>query len=170
VKLIFTDPEMFGFKLTEEDYYAPMAFDEIKVDLSENTPIVIVAQAAKTHFKVIKDMNPEIRGHYLAAGSRSLLIPEGASEGFHARFKKLNKAYLAEKRGQIYVIKRGDSLSTIAENLNIPLSSLIICNDLDPRRPIHPGRELFICKEGTKLTTTKAKKTNKQTKKDTSSN
>ena len=170
VKLIFTDPEMFGFRLTEGDYYPPMAFDEVQVDCSENTPIRIVAQAAKTHFKVIKDMNPEIKGYYLASGSHSLLIPEGTSQGFHARFQKLKKAYLAEKRGQIYVIKRGDNLSSIAENLNIPLSTLIICNDLDPRRPIHPGDELFICNEGTKPTTTNAEKTGTPTKKDTPAN
>jgi hypothetical protein len=170
VKLIFSDPALFGFKLTEEDYYPPLAFDEVKVDCSENTPIRIVAQAAKTHFKVIKDLNPEIRGHYLATGSHDLLIPKGASEGFHARFRDLKKGYLADKREQVYVIKKGDNLSLIAENLNIPLSSLIICNDLDPRRPIHPGGELFICNEGIKPKTTNGEKTKSRTKKDASAN
>ncbi|MBW1858545.1 MAG: transglycosylase SLT domain-containing protein [Deltaproteobacteria bacterium] len=170
VKLILSDPAMFGFELTEEDYYPQLAFDEVQVDCSENTPIRIIAQAAKTHFKVIKDLNPEIRGHYLASGSHDLLIPKGASEGFHARLRRLEKVYLAEKRGQIYVIKRGDNLSLIAEDLNIPLSTLIICNDLDPRRPIHPGNELFICNEGTKPKTTNAEKTKKRTKKDAPAN
>jgi LysM repeat protein len=52
---------------------------------------------------------------------------------------------LAALRGQIYVIKKGDNLSEIAQNFNIPLTALIRCNDLDPRRPIHPGNELIIC-------------------------
>jgi hypothetical protein len=166
VKLILSDPARFGFELTEEDYYPPLAFDEVKVNCSENTPIRIVAQAANTHFKVIKDLNPDIRGHYLASGSHNLLIPKGASGGFHARLRGLEKGYLAEKREQVYVIKKGDSLSLIAENLNVPLSSLIICNDLDPRRPIHPGRELFICNEGTKPKTGSAEKAKHRTKKD----
>jgi membrane-bound lytic murein transglycosylase D len=170
VKLILSDPEAFGFKLTEDDYYPPMEFDEVQVSCSENTPIRIIAQAAKTHFKVIKDLNPEIRGHYLASGSHNLLIPKRASGDFHARLRDLEKGYLADKLQQVYVIKKGDNLSLIAENLNIPLSALIICNDLDPRRPIHPGGKLFICNEGTKPTTTNAEKTNNRTKKDALAN
>ena len=142
----------------------------MKVDCSENTPIRIIAQAAETHFKVIKDLNPEIRGHYLASGSHDLLVPKGASEGFHARLRDLEKGYLADKHQQVYVIKKGDSLSLIAENLNIPLSSLIICNHLDPRQPIHPGGELFICNKGAKPTTTNTEKTQKRTKQDAPAN
>ncbi len=148
VKLILSDPESFGFKLTEEDYYPPLAFDEVQVDCSADTPIRIIAQAAGTQFKVIKDLNPEIRGHHLASGSYNLLIPKGASGGFHERLRGLEeKVYLAEKRGQTYVIKKGENLSSIAKKLEIPLSTLIICNDLDPRGPLYPGNELFICQE-----------------------
>jgi hypothetical protein len=143
-----------------------LTFDEVKVGCSENTPIRIIAQAAKTDFKVIKDLNPEIRGHYLSSGSHNLLIPKGSSEGFYARLEGLKRGYLADKREQVYVIKKGDSLSLIAENLNIPLSTLLICNDLDPRRPIHPGKELFICTERTKPKITKAEKPNNRTPKD----
>jgi hypothetical protein len=167
VKLILSDPARFGFALTEEDYYPPLTFDKVQVNCSENTAIRIIAQAANTHFKVIKDLNPEIRGHYLTAGSHNLLIPKGASEGFHARLKDRRKEYLANKREQIYVIKKGDSLSVIAENLNVPLSTLLICNDLDPRQPIHPGGELFICNEGEKPKTIKTEKTKNRPQKDT---
>ncbi|MBW1741812.1 MAG: transglycosylase SLT domain-containing protein [Deltaproteobacteria bacterium] len=170
VKLILSDPAMFGFQLTEEDYYPQLVFDKVQVDCSENTPIRIIAQAAKTHFKAIKDLNPEVRGHYLASGSHNLLIPKGASEGFHARLRDLQKGYLADKRQQVYVIKKGDSLSLIAENLNIPLYSLIICNDLDPRQPIHPGGKLFICNEGAKPKTTNAEKVKERTKQDAPAN
>jgi hypothetical protein len=166
VKLILSDPAKFGFELTEQDYYAPLTFDEVEVRCSENTPIRIVAQAAKTDFKVIKDLNPDIRGYYLPSGSHKLLVPKGASDGFQARFSGMRKAYLAEKRGQVYVIKTGDNLSTIAERLRIPLSSLIICNDLDPTHPIHPGKELFICNDGTKPNATSTDKPDTRTQKD----
>lgn len=145
VKLILSAPEEFGFKLTEEECYAPMAFDEVKIDSSENVPIRIVAQAAGTHFKEIKDLNPEIRGHYVFPGNHDILVPKGAAEGFQERFGDLLKHHLAELRGQIYVIRKGDNLSLIAEKFDMPLHALIICNDLDPRRPIYPGNELIIC-------------------------
>jgi len=63
VKRILSDPESYGFKLTPKDFYAPLSFDEIQVHCVQETPIRIIARAAKTSFKTIKDMNPELRGH-----------------------------------------------------------------------------------------------------------
>ncbi|UCD86251.1 MAG: transglycosylase SLT domain-containing protein [Desulfobacterales bacterium] len=150
VKLIISAPEEFGFKIMEEQYYPPITFDEVRIDCTEKIPIRIIAQAARNHFKVVKDLNPEIRGHYLPSGNHDILIPNGAAEGFQERFRRLMKDFLAELRGRIYVIEKGDSLSLIAGKFNIPLSALIIWNDLDPRSPIYPGNELIICTEDTK--------------------
>ena len=119
VKLIFSDPEKYGFKLAEEDYYPPFSYDEVRVDCFQEIPLRLVAQAAGTYFKVIKDLNPEIRGHYLAPGSHSLLIPRGASTGFHERYLDLVKTYSAKKEEHVYIVKRGDSLSSIAERFDI---------------------------------------------------
>ncbi len=150
VKLVLSAPEEFGFELAEEEYYPPMAFEEVRIDSSQDVPIRIVAQAARTRFKVIKDLNQEIRGHYLLSGSHDILIPKGAAEGFHERFRGLLNDFLEGLRGRIYVIKKGDSLSSIAEKFDIPLSALIICNRLNAKQPIYPGNELIICKEETK--------------------
>jgi membrane-bound lytic murein transglycosylase D len=144
VKLILSDPEKYGFKLTEEDRYPPLVFDEMQFDCFQEIPIRIVAKAAKTHFKVIKDLNPEIRGHYLAAGSHNILIPKGASEGFEDRYRRLEKEFLEVRKGRIYIIKKGDSLSSIAHKFDVPIASLIIWNRIDLSRPIHPGDRLII--------------------------
>ena len=66
-KLIFSDPVKYGFKLDKSDYYYQLSFDRIKVKSADQIPIRIIAQAAKTHLKVIKDFNPEIRGRYLVS-------------------------------------------------------------------------------------------------------
>jgi hypothetical protein len=143
-KLILLNPQKFGFQYTQADLYPPLKFERIKMECFQETPIVIVAQAAGTHFKVIKDLNPEIRGHYLTAGSHSILVPEGASEKFHANFKRLVDQWVAEKQERIYVVKEGDNLSTIAERFNVPLPALIIWNRLENKRHIHPGQRLVI--------------------------
>lgn len=144
VKLIFSHPERYGFQLSEEDYYPPIEFDRIQVHCSQNTPIRIIAQAAQTHFKAIKGLNPEIRGHYLPPGSHTILIPRGASNDFQARFQHLLKHWLTDKTERIYVVKKGDSLSSIADQLGVPLAAIIIWNRLDPKTPIHPGDQLVI--------------------------
>jgi len=143
-KLILTMPEKFGFRYEKEDLYLPLEFDRIKIECFQETPLQIVAQAAGTHFKVIKDLNPEIRGHYLAAGSHSILIPKGAGGEFHTNFKPLLDQWLAQKQERVYVVKEGDNLSTIAERFNVPLPALIIWNRLEKRKNIYPGDRLVI--------------------------
>jgi hypothetical protein len=143
-KLIVSDPIAYGFNLSDHDYYPPLKFDRIQFDCTQDTPIRIVAQAAKTHFKAIKDLNPEIRGHYLPKGNHEILIPEGSSKGFQVRYRQLLEYWSTDGEKEVYVIKRGDSLSAIADRLNIPLSALLIWNRLDPDNPIHPGDTLVI--------------------------
>jgi hypothetical protein len=144
VKLILSGPERYGFNLTEKDYYPPLTFDRIQVECFREIPIRIVAKAAKTHFKVIKDLNPEIRGHYLTKGRRNILIPKRASAGFQDAYQRYVKAFVAAEKERVYIVKKGDNLSSIANRFGIPLQALIIWNRLDLSRPIHPGDRLII--------------------------
>ncbi len=143
-KIILTAPEAYGFRFTQADLYPTLQYDPIRVECFQETPISIVAQAADTYFKMIKDLNPEIRGHYLAAGSHWLLVPPGAATGFQARFKKLVDQWSAESRERIYVVRRGDNLSSIAERFNVPLPALVIWNRLENKKHIYPGDRLVI--------------------------
>ncbi len=155
-KLILSDPESYGFKLSEQDYYPPLEFDRVQVNCSQETPIRIVAEAAKTHFKVIKDLNPEIRGHYLAEGNHTILIPGSASKDFHARYQQLVNQWSATTPERIYVVKKGDNLSSIADQFGVPLAALIIWNRLDLNAHIHPGDRLVIYRMNSETTAKEA--------------
>ncbi|MBW2028624.1 MAG: transglycosylase SLT domain-containing protein [Deltaproteobacteria bacterium] len=148
VKLILENPESYGFQLTHKDYYPPLSFDRVEFECFEETPIALVANAAKTHFKMIKDLNPEIRGYYLAPGKHVILVPRGGSKGFQPRYKKRLREFLEAGRDKIYIVREGDNLSAIAEQFDIPITSLILWNKLDPRKPIHPGDKLVIYPSG----------------------
>jgi LysM repeat protein len=143
-KLILSEPAKFGFHLTDADYYPPLEFDRINIDCFQKIPLSLVAKASKTDFKAIKDLNPEIRGHYLTEGTHSILIPKGANKGFNERYKKLVKEYEEKRTDRIYIIKEGDNLSSIADKFDVPLAVLIIWNRLDLNKPIHPGDRLII--------------------------
>jgi len=147
VKLIVSNPEQYGFYLSEGDFYPPMEFDQIQLAFSQDIPIRIIAQAAKTHFKAIKDLNPEIRGHYLAKGSHTLLIPKGSPKDFHRQFHSLFQQWMTSRKEAVYIVKEGDNLSLIANRFNIPLVSLLIWNKLDLRAAIYPGDRLIIHKK-----------------------
>jgi membrane-bound lytic murein transglycosylase D len=143
-KIILENPEKYGFQFKQEDFYPPLRFERITIECFQEIPILIVAQAADTHFKRIKDLNPEIRGHFLAVGTHTILIPEGSARSFHDRFKALVDQWLAERKERTYVVKEGDNLTTIAERFNVPLPVLLIWNRLGRKKYIHPGDQLVI--------------------------
>ncbi|MGA8241141.1 MAG: transglycosylase SLT domain-containing protein [Desulfobacterales bacterium] len=146
-KLILLNPEKYGFKLNEADYYRPFEFDEIIVRCDQRTPIRLVAQAAGTYFKQIKDLNPDIRGHYLPAGSHAILLPKGSGDGFKERFDKAVAGWQKNPDKHVYTVKAGDNLSSIAERFQVPLRALLVWNDLKTSHHIHPGDRLIIYKK-----------------------
>ena len=146
-KLILTNPGRYGFFLSEEDCYLPLEFDRIQLNCEQDTPLRLVARAAKTHFKVIKDLNPEIRGHYLTQGNHDILIPKGSAKGFHSRYQEFVTNWMASKKEFVYIVKQGENLSLIAEKCGVPLAALLIWNKLDLKAHIYPGDRLIIYKK-----------------------
>ena len=144
VKLIFSDPVKYGFKFNDKDYYPAMVFDKVKVECFKEVAIQVIADSAKTDFKVIKDLKPEIRGYSLAPGRHEILIPRGTGKGFHRIFERQLKIFLDKQKEKVYIVQKGDNLSIISEKFNIPLPALIIQNRLNPNQPIHPGDTLII--------------------------
>jgi hypothetical protein len=149
-KIILSKPEKYGFRLAKKDLYPPMRFDRVQLKFSQQTPILMIAKAAKTTFKVIKDLNPEIRGHYMSKGSHSILIPKGGAKGFQARYSKLLRQWQAQNEHHIYEVKKGDNLSSIADRFNVPLPALVTWNHLDLNKHIQPGDRLIIYSRKTK--------------------
>ena len=144
IKLILSNPSRYGFHLQPDDYYPPISFDRVKLILPGRTPLYLAAQAAGTNFKQIKDLNPEIRGHNLTKGSHIIAVPEGSGEAFHSRFAGLAEKWRQEYKMHIYIVKKGDNLSSIADQFDVTLPALMAWNDLSPNSYIHPGEKLVI--------------------------
>ena len=143
-KLIFADPARYGFYLQPDDYYPPIRFDRVKVNLEGRMPLSLIAKAAGTYFKKIKDLNPELTGGHLPKGSYIVAVPEGSGESFHTRFAALSESWQRENRMHIYIVQKGDNLSSIAERFDVALPALMAWNDLKPGNYIHPGEKLVI--------------------------
>ena len=143
-KLILTQPERYGFHLQDKDYYLPIRSASVELTCYEETSLTVVAQAAQTDFKRIKDLNPELRGHYLAAGNHTLAVPESTPLGFQERFNLAHQEWSQQRRARIYIVQSGDNLSTIAKQFRVPLAALLIWNRIDLNGPLHPGDRLII--------------------------
>jgi len=144
IKLIMQNPAGYGFKLTDKDYYPPIAFDRITLECAKEIPIKLIAKAAKTSFKEIKDLNPEIRGYFLPKGNHTILLPRGTSEGFAGRYEKLINNFLYDQGKHVYVVKKGETLYSIAKMFDIPVLSISIWNKLDKKLSVRPGDRLVI--------------------------
>lgn len=147
-KQIMSAPERFGFYLSEGDYYAPRQYTSVSLTLFEETSLTVVAKAAKSDFKHIKDLNPELRGHYLEAGTYTINIPDTAPTDFAGRFEALHKAWQRYRRESVYVVQAGDNLSLIAERFEVPLAALLIWNRISLNATLHPGDRLVIMRHG----------------------
>ena len=147
VKMVMSDPAKYGFSLRPEDLYRPVPFDRVTVELPYETPIQLIAKAAGTYFKTIKDLNSHILGNTLGRGTHTLLLPRGSGPAFHERFQALlerNQPQRVEVR--TYVVKSGDNLTAIARRFDLPLARLLSLNGLTTKSAIHPGQRLIISK------------------------
>lgn len=143
-KLILSDPAAYGFNLDPPDLYAPVDFETVTVRCTEKTPLLLVAQATRSYFKEIKDLNPEIRGYFLPEGSHAIAVPRGAGAGFEQRYAELVRTWGEENSRLSYLVRSGDSINLIAERFGVSPHSLLEWNNLDPEKHIHPGDKLII--------------------------
>jgi len=143
-KIILSDPEKFGISIPGEDLYQPVNFDSLEITIKQPVPLYLIAQAANTYFKVIKDLNPQIRNYYLPEGRHQIIVPQGAAASFPERYEKLLAQWIAEKKERIYTVKKGENLSVIAARCNVPVKALMIWNGINNGRKIAPGDKLFI--------------------------
>lgn len=146
-KHILADPDRFGFHLTPQDLYAPRMVKPVNVRLKRTVRVRTLARAAGVDYKGLKDLNPQLRGRYLPKGRYTLLVPPGAAAGYEGRLHAELKREREEDGRQVYVVRSGDNLSSIASRFRVPLPALIRWNGLSAEHPIHPGQRLVIYAE-----------------------
>lgn len=144
VKLIMADPKSYGFIVPFDERYQPLSFDSVSFDCLQEVPIQLIADASGSFFKSIKDLNPHLRGHYIQAGHYQLNVPAGKAKAFNNKLNRLVAKYRQDLDQRVYVVQKGDSLSKIADQFEVPLQSILIWNRLNLRHPIHPGDRLII--------------------------
>ena len=143
-KLIFENLESYGFYLKKSDLYPVFSFDTVRFKLYYQLPIAVIAKAADTPFKTIKDYNPELRGYYLEKGDFAILMPKGKAKGFKKNFSSQYKNWEKIYKTKFHIVKNGDSLSEIAKKYQMSFLYLLKLNNLSVKSMIHPGDRLLI--------------------------
>ncbi len=152
-KIIMSNPAKFGYRFSKADLYLPRQFDTVEIKTGQPVPLHIIAQAANTYFKVIKDLNPQFKYYHLPAGIYQISIPKGQATGFYERYDKLMTEWFALKNTSVYIVKKGDTLAGIAKRFNVPYKALTIWNGIGGRK-ISAGNKLYIFSDNAKPVST----------------
>jgi hypothetical protein len=145
IKLILSAPEKYGFVLEEEEYYQPYDVKEVTVTSPGMIHIRLLAEAAGTNYRNIKEINPDLKGYYLPEGQHTLFIPRDGAEGFAERWESsLSNASKGQKLS--YRVKHGDFLSKVALKLEVSMQDLIEWNNIEKSNLIYPGQTLVYFK------------------------
>lgn len=145
-KLIMSDPARYGFDLLPGDYYRPVPFDRVRLKIRHAAPVLVVAKAAGTYYKTIKDLNPQLLNDVIPPGEHIVFLPKGSAKGFAARYEPLIIKHRKTVKGKTYTVRRGDTLTAIARKAGIPFWKLLKFNNLNNRSVIRPGQKLIIMK------------------------
>ena len=145
-KLILSNPSKYGFNLIPADYYEKPAYDMVRLKTRHSAPIVIVAKAAGTYYKTIRDLNPQLLNDVIPGGEHTIFLPDGTSKTFAKRYQPLITEYRKKYRGKTYTVKRGDNLTSIARKNKVPFWKLLKLNNLHNKSVIRPGQKLVIMK------------------------
>ena len=88
-KLVITDPENYGFKISKTDLYPELKFYEVKVDTAI-TDFSAFAGKFGTNYKMLKFLNPWLRKPYLTPKSNKKYQIKIPSEGMRNIIKTEN--------------------------------------------------------------------------------
>lgn len=156
-KLIGNNPQKYGF-VDNIDWLTPIEFEHINVD----KPVNLHAMADKMNmdYDDLKQLNPKFKGEIapLKGSTLELRVPVGQTETalVAARQAAVDRVEYVADAGetQIYKVRHGDSLNTIARKYHTTVSWLRDINDLKKGRKLRIGQRLAVPDRGGRKSTT----------------
>ncbi len=145
-RMIAKNPDKYGFDGI--DYMPPIEFDSMTFE----SPINLKQMAEKMNYNYedLKALNPKFKGEVatLSNNKLSLRIPVGSLEQakLAAAESKVDKVEFIADTGntQVYKIRRGDSLHTIARKFRTTVAYLRDLNDIPRKKKLRAGSRIFV--------------------------
>ncbi len=143
-KIILSDPEAYGYYLPAEQIYTPMQGDEIIFNLERATTLRELAEYSKSSVRLLRELNPELVTNTLPKGSYQLLVPKGQGANVLRQLKQeqaesapqphqppqISQAPQAPQVATTWVVKQGDTLTSLAKRFGVSVQALKEANQL----------------------------------------
>ncbi|MBI4553652.1 MAG: transglycosylase SLT domain-containing protein [Candidatus Latescibacteria bacterium] len=144
--IIAKDPSRYGFSPSAEP---PLAYETVSVNRSVG--LETIAKGMNVPLDTLKMLNPELRKWRLPPGGYDLKIPVGTRPNLLAWLSGTASSTAApppasESADQtvVYIVKRGDTLWSIARRFHVTVDAIREENGLSRRGTLHPGDRLKI--------------------------
>lgn len=146
-RMIAKDPQQYGFN--DLTYEKPFEFEEVTLD--HCTDLATVAKCCEVPESEIKDLNPELlRGCTPPNRSEyTLRVPKGTKDTFLKNYAALPDDEKVASPPRVptirrYVVRRGDTLRSIARRFHVPAITLAKANRLRVKSRVRQGRHLIV--------------------------
>lgn len=147
--IILENPEEYGFELPE--LADPPAVERITV--TRSVRLSDLENEMGLPKDTLKELNPELRYAVTPESDYELRIPAGNGDDMVAIIDRLPKAHVATNTTGVHVVRRGDTLSTIASRYRTSVAKITRLNGLNNQNRIWPGQRLKIPGQGVSVTT-----------------
>jgi membrane-bound lytic murein transglycosylase D len=143
-KLVLENPGDYGIDMTVARLYPPEQAVAVELKVTRaNFPLSAIAEASGVSYRTIKGLNAWIRQETLPKGTYTVKIPAAAKDTFTARLAGWEAKH-PEPKYSYHRVRRGDTLSSIAQKYGVQLRDLMSWNSLGSTTIIYPGQRLTV--------------------------
>lgn len=137
--VIAMNPRNYGFDIILDP---PLEYE--KVVINECVELSILADCAETDVETLKDLNPDLIQFCTPPGVKGyeLKIPVGKTEIFYSKYAQVPDE--KKRDWAIHVVKKGETISSIAKRYGLPKSILAEANNLMINSKLRAGKNLII--------------------------
>jgi len=138
--LIISNPEKYGFSLPPPD--PPLEFEI--VEINKPFKLTTLAKNLGIESKVLEELNPELRHKSTPDRIYSLRVPPGYGAKTLASLENISRWIPPEATYVVHYVRRGETLSTIAQRYRTTVSAIARLNRLRSLHLIRPGQRLKV--------------------------
>ncbi len=142
---ILKHPEKYGINNITID--KPLKYET--VSMANRVHLRDVAKIIGTSEKAMRALNPELRHKILPPKRYSLKVPVGKKNMLIAKLDEIPVTSKPKKGFITHRVKRGETLSTIAEKYQVRINTVVRTNNINRRNDIIAGQTLKIPKKST---------------------
>jgi membrane-bound lytic murein transglycosylase D len=126
---ILKDPEAYGITLPPVDEVIPKE----EITIHKQVHLKTISKQIEVDYRMLYDMNAELRHHVTPKSSYSLKVPLGKGEVLLAKIDDISVYRPPVPEYVVYRVRPGDSLSVIAERHKTSVGAIMAVNGLKRR-------------------------------------